>query len=399
MTWRTQLQAGRFRTAAFQVDSHDHGGGRRLAQHEYPLRDEPYVEDLGRKAREYNIECLVIGEGYMAARDALRAALEAQGSGTLVHPWLGTLRVAVVNYRLRESTRDGGMALFSVNFIEAGREAEPDAEADTAGNVGTAATAATTASESKFAAAFGVAGQSQFVGDAAVAQIGKVVSTLRTVSGRIAATTQFISDFSAQLNALGSAAGTLIRTPAVLASQITGVMVSLGGVSTSVTGAINGYKTLWPFGNADTSPGSSTPGLARQSANQSAMNHLVQAGATLQAARLAATVDFTSSTEATNLRQVFADQFDALLSATDDNTLFAALVDAHAAVVRDLTARAAKLPRTRTVSPAATLPALALAQRLYGAATQAGDIVTRNRIRHPGFVPGGVPLEVLTNAA
>jgi prophage DNA circulation protein len=51
MSWRDKLQAGRFRTAAFQIDAHDQAGGRRLALHEYPLRDDPYAEDMGRLER------------------------------------------------------------------------------------------------------------------------------------------------------------------------------------------------------------------------------------------------------------------------------------------------------------------------------------------------------------
>jgi prophage DNA circulation protein len=75
-----------------------------------------------------------------------------------------------------------------------------------------------------------------------------------------------------------------------------------------------------------------------------------------------------------------------------------ALIGLHAAVVRDLNTRAAKLPRTRSFTPSATVPALVLAQRLYGDATRADDIAARNFVRHPGFVPGGVELEVISAA-
>jgi len=43
------------------------------------------------------------------------------------------------------------------------------------------------------------------------------------------------------------------------------------------------------------------------------------------------------------------------------------------------------------------MPAIVLAYRLYGDAERADEIVARNRVRHPGFVPGGQPLEVLSN--
>lgn len=399
MSWRERLQAGKFRTAAFEVDAHDHAGGRRLARHEYPLRDEPYAEDMGRQAREFNVECLVVGEDYMAARDALRDALEEYGPGLLVHPWLGTQNVAVQSYRLRESAREGGMALFSVTFVEAGRAAEPGTVPDTAGYVGAAADAVVAATKSDFADTFALSGKPQFVADAALGLLNGGIGDLRSLSGRIAAATQPISDFSSSLDRLGEELSTLILTPATLASQVTGVVAALGGVASDVRGAIAAYRTLWPFGNDEPAVGDTTASLRQQAANQAAIAALMQRAATAEAARAAAAADFASADDATALRDLFTDQFDALLAVTDDDATLAALVDMQTAVVRDLNTRAAQLPRTRSFTPSATVPALVLAQRLYGDATRADDIVARNRVRHPGFIPGGVALEVLSDAA
>lgn len=399
MSWRDRLQAGKFRTAAFEIDAHDHGGGRRLALHEYPLRDEPYAEDLGRRAREFSVECYVLGPDYMADRDALLAALDEYGSGVLVHPYLGTQTVAVQSYRLRETTREGGMAVFSITFVEAGKQSEPDTVVDTAGKVGASADVVVAAAEADFADTFSFSGKPQFVADAATIMLEGGISKLRKLSGRISATTQPISDFSASLDRLGSELSTLISTPATLASRVTGVVIALRGVAIDVTGAINAYRTLWPFGNDEPSIAGTTASLAQQSDNQVAIAGLMQRAATAEAARAAASASFASADEAIALRDLFTDQFDALFDAADSDDVFTALTDLHAAVVHDLNTRAAKLPRTRKVTPSATQPALVLAQRLYGDATRADDIVARNKIRHPGFVPGGVVLEVLTDAA
>ena len=50
------------------------------------------------------------------------------------------------------------------------------------------------------------------------------------------------------------------------------------------------------------------------------------------------------------------------------------------------------------VTPEATQPALVLAYGLYEDAGREAEIVTRNKVRHPGFVPGGQALEVLADA-
>ena len=43
------------------------------------------------------------------------------------------------------------------------------------------------------------------------------------------------------------------------------------------------------------------------------------------------------------------------------------------------------------------IPALVLAHRLYDDPSWDADIVARNDVVHPGFVPGGVDLQVLSN--
>jgi prophage DNA circulation protein len=44
----------------------------------------------------------------------------------------------------------------------------------------------------------------------------------------------------------------------------------------------------------------------------------------------------------------------------------------------------------RTYAPAETMSALVLAHALYGDALRSGEIVARNRVQHPGFVPATV---------
>ena len=47
-----QLQKASFRGVPFEVTSASLTAGRRTVVHEYPQRDKPYVEDLGRASRK-----------------------------------------------------------------------------------------------------------------------------------------------------------------------------------------------------------------------------------------------------------------------------------------------------------------------------------------------------------
>jgi prophage DNA circulation protein len=80
---------------------------------------------------------------------------------------------------------------------------------------------------------------------------------------------------------------------------------------------------------------------------------------------------------------------------TDDVEAYRALRALGLAVVRDFRARGATLSRISVVTPTATMPVLVLAYRYHGDLNQVDAIVARNGIRHPGFVPGGQPLELL----
>src|SRR5579884_3633090 len=136
MAWQSNLRPASFRGVAFLWDGHELAGGRRLAEFEFPLRDQPFLEDLGRRLRRYSLIGYVLGDDYFAQRDALLQALEQQDTaGTLVHPYLGTVQVRPLDFRLRESQAEGRLARFQMEFVEDGPLPSPVTAVDTAGAV------------------------------------------------------------------------------------------------------------------------------------------------------------------------------------------------------------------------------------------------------------------------
>src|SRR3546814_21041436 len=94
-------------------------------------RDDAYVEDLGKRPRQFEIDCLVIGDDYMSERDKLLDAVETAGPGTLVHPYLGSIEAECVDCRWRETTEEGGMARFRFTFVVAIKQPAPRGTAAT----------------------------------------------------------------------------------------------------------------------------------------------------------------------------------------------------------------------------------------------------------------------------
>jgi prophage DNA circulation protein len=132
IAWRSSLRRASFRGARFHVDTGVRESGRRIVQHEFPKRDVPYAEDMGRKAREFTVRGYIIvyprdtgdvlqQKNYLPARDSLILALEEDGPANLQLPTLGVLNVACSRYRISEEERFGGYCVFDMTFTEYGQ--------------------------------------------------------------------------------------------------------------------------------------------------------------------------------------------------------------------------------------------------------------------------------------
>lgn len=419
-TWEN-LRPASFRGVAFEVESHSESGGRRVELHEYPLRDTPYAEDLGKKAGKWQIEAFLVNgkSGYAERRDKLREALNASGPGTLIHPYLGELSVSVDGYSLKETTREGGYCTFSISFVEAGQPVEPDVEKDTAANVLDKAEAAKEAATAGF-----------------LDEYMPLLEDLEGLAGKVPAllseATAFLGTPLSILSRAQSAASSVLALPDRLASRILGYLGTirqLGGIATSglkmnaltallgkksagtasswlVTsnGVIAGIvgETSWPQAGGG-SIGGGTPSpetlgvVASTVANraETPLIDLIAAGAVIEAAIESADADYGTADDALASRDAVLEAIDEVQRANCSDAVFTALSELAVAVNEDLTTRGAELPKLGSATLFMSMPALAASYRLYGDVGQADAIVARNRIRHPGRVPGGVPLEVI----
>lgn len=393
MSWRDNLRPASFRGAVFEVDAADSDFGRRNVTHEFPQRDKPYVEDLGKKAREFKITGFVIGPDYMTARDKLLIAIETAGPGTLVHPLYGEMRVNALPCSVKETRDEGGMARFALGFVESGDFTFLAASPDTAGVVESKALAAATASQSSFSTFFAsVTSMAKFVAENALFYAQVAVNAINQVKA-------------------------FIRNP-------TGAILSLVG---DLTGGGTGDlahlgQSLWAVGNelydliAEFSPDDGPDSFATfygiagdlqvvqtttsnrlvEQSNQDAFVRLMTEIAVIQEARSVQGVTFTTADDATAMQDQLTAKIDAAAEATPDDAVYAALIDLKAAVVAHIAAEAVSRPNTRSVTPPAITSSLTLAYELYGDATRSEEIVERNDIPHPGFIPT-LPLTVLAS--
>jgi hypothetical protein len=151
--WRQFLRPAKFRDAPFFVESSAKSSGRRIVEHEFPKKNTPYAEDMGRHAFKVSVRAYVIqypsnsNQGvpgvpgynaaypllqrdYRLARDRLEARLIDGQYGLLQLPTAPSVEasanwqaftVACESYQLHEEERFGGFATFDINFVEAGQ--------------------------------------------------------------------------------------------------------------------------------------------------------------------------------------------------------------------------------------------------------------------------------------
>lgn len=387
MSWREDLQPASFRGAPFEVESTGERGGRRLAIHEYPQTEIVEAEDLGQGPRRFSIDAFVLGEDYMSARDALIRALDQPGAAELVHPYRGRLQVIAEDWSCEESKKEGGSATFRIIFLRDDAVQRPSAEADTGAAVAQAADEARAASADQFSSAY-------LVATASDGEYG--LQSMLDKMAPVAAAVQQVRDVAdgVQLKLLRA-----ILDPVAGARSLLRNIIGLPGELSSRLQGLVGHITNAADLSAlfDRAPALRLP-AGRPTANDQAMQQLLRVSIAAQQAQQSSVTAYASYDDAIATLARITEQLDSVAYGADDATAIA-LQDLRTAVALDLQSRAADLARVSRYTPGETLPALVVAHRLYGPAAvgdRADELVARNRLAHPGFVPGGRPLEVLT---
>lgn len=403
------------RGLSFYVPGGTTEGGRRWITHEFPGRDDPWHEDLGQVTRALDIEGVLIGDDLDQQVEEFQEALDAPGTASFSHPWFGLVEVAILKGRITRSEQERRVARVSLRLQRAGERPAPllaaDGLADVLGRVASVAQQLQR----------GLSRLSQLVGLPRLligALRNQVLNTSARLSGAYASLSspwalslrEPVAVSSARaLAALDDAA---LSDPSALGPIYRAVPrgLSLLAVPQEV-GEVEPLRGLWPSGRAEAQPvllallalavpPAPPPSFA---ASLSPWDAALQAAAATEAARVLVYMPFTARPDAIAARDAVAAALDVAadaLALAGLDEAWAALLGLRAAIITDTSARAARLPALRQVVLPATLPATLAAYRLDGDALdtvfgRAAELVARNRVRHPLFVPGGVALEVL----
>ncbi|MES2170561.1 MAG: DNA circularization N-terminal domain-containing protein [Actinomycetota bacterium] len=386
-----RLVGASFRGVPFFVEESDRAGGRRLVTHKFPFRNDPFVEDVGREARDFKITGYVIGDDYLTQRDRLLSALEDDdsGPGTLVHPYYGIKRAMCGPMSVRESRAEGGMATFTMAFTETPLQAPvPITVADPIGKVAASATAARAATKLELAEKFDPVGLPGFALASAETALKSATGGLASALGPVAATTQELATLNSQAKLVTAQAAALVRAPATILDSFGGAIAALVTTAIAAPGAMlaaltDAYNTVLGVPVQVL-----TATRVREAANLAALSGALRRVIAIEAARLAPTVPYASIEDATAARDQVAAQLEEQALGAGD-TAYPALVTLRSDLLRSVPG-ADVFPRIITVTRRTAIPSLLLTYQLYGSVDLELDVIARNRVaaRHPGFVVG-----------
>jgi prophage DNA circulation protein len=435
MAWRDDLLTASWRGVPFFVTAAKTSLGRRADVHEYPAREDAYVEDLGRLARRYVIDGFVIGPDYLTQRQDLEAALEEVGPGELVHPYCGTITAQLVGEAtITESDSEGGLARVSMTFAPAGaaRSLTVLVEENTAAALEEIADALDAAMVEDASAVMAILTEALRVYEAIVSAIDSVsfalMSAIGTVRGMIArvetvvATVGRLSDQIAELAALP---GDLIGA---VQDAIDDVMSAVGAIGEALADAL-GTSDDARASVRETLPAAASPldDVSRADAlvtvdrrlaavlaswapvtgttvtrtamraNQEALRRgILAARASSLVRAVAGGLQIADVAQADALRARVLEILSELQAETGLSDEASALVldmrRAWIAAMRDVTSDA---PSVRVVTPRVTVPSLLVAYEELGDAGRDLEVCRRNDIPHPGFVQGAAPVEIV----
>ena len=397
MSWLNFLLPASFNGVPFYIDQTAREGGRRVVVHEFPQRDDPYIEDLGRLPRSFTVNAYVVGDFYMAQRLLLETALESSSTvGTLIHPTYGIQSVWIGKIKSAEHREVGGYATVEFECTVDGGVASPLSITDTVSALLSGLASLTPYLEAAYIATVGVGILSNVI----AAVVGPQLSNAGAQFAALPQATQagITPGFNANVASASVTASAVTTAFAAAAANVIAAQPVAAGVVNPVTGTVGalvapadasgGLVGMVSFGaTATPQPMAASPAAI---AAQAAVISLVQ-GAALQAAlTVFAQTDFQSVNQAAAAQsavQPLLDNQVATAANSGNYDLFRAWRAISAQVNADFTNRAKNLPSLATYTTPFSVPALVLAQRLYQDGTQADGLVALNAVAHPIFMP------------
>jgi prophage DNA circulation protein len=410
---------GAFLGFPFKLAGERGEGGIRGPVHEYPDRDLPFFEKLGRSARRFDLSVYFVGPSADLQAALFDKLLWKGTAGPLILPGLRRETMLAQKWNYQKEAGRAQWVRFDLHFVEVGRNTYPAPSTSWPHALLDAALSARTAFGDALGEALSLVGlDGGPLGQEAVEDLigrAQALGTVLNVAAQLAAG-------DAPSTALASAALlTLGYTRSLGPSSFDGWLATatfaaatvqlLGGWADALAGpspdllsrsrAIESMFVVYGEGASDSwyAPEALTPLELAGISNQGALSSGIRRVALAEIARQAASLDFASYDDAALLRGRLADAFDDEINLAGNATApggrseraRVALQHLRAATLQAISDAGADKARLVPYAVPRPRPALAMAQLFYGGDAdvtgRAGELVARTGAIHPAFLP------------
>jgi prophage DNA circulation protein len=386
--WR--MPPASFDGIVFYVDAQRIPGARRVITHEYPGSERWDNEDLGRCADRYELTAYFLSETADTDSAALRARLAQQGPGLLILPMFGAFQARVKSWDPAWGQEKLNYVGFSMVFI-----GENPANAPAPLGLGAATLAAM---GSGLGATLGAAISTALIGQP---RSGFARADMATAVGNVGAVIETARQSLVLPDAVSSAARTAIA--ASVLSLDGGPSVDPGAVAArlfnqldAMVAAQAGAATPNQVANVLSNAAATLLTAASDLRTTWGLSPLIfiaplagAAALTAQATRALATAAYTNRQDAIAARARIAALADTVgpYYASLGADAAAAFEAMFGAAARYVSQKITNLAPILLFSLNASLPSNVLAWRLYGDPTRGQELVDRNQVETPCFMP------------
>jgi len=391
--WTQTLFPASYGGSPFWVESDAEEGGRRIAVHEFPHNDVPFLEDMGDGPKRYRVTGYLVGDTADSDSHAVARMLSVEGAATLVLPIYGPFPARAVQPWTRRRDRDrAGYIAFEMTFIREGL-ATYSASAGYSLALAFDAVSALSVSIASLAATVAVAGQPGWINDATVAALDEIPAALESVRTTTTTDPQVSAAVSlANVQAMAAipqaVSGATGLDPALTPSLVANAVALASGVDPATgQGAFAQAVSLFPAPAPSTLTTQSAFVLQRNAAKLAAVGRLTLISAYATSLLKAAFDNRPDAVAARALMNEMLDQELIAAVAVESLDLITSIAALRAAVSDYLTTLATTLKPIVIVTAPRALPAVLLAYRLYNDPTRWSELVARNNVKHPSFMP------------
>ena len=436
------LQAASFRGAPFWVKNDSGTFGRRIALHEYPMRDDPYNEDMGEKAQRFTVTAYVFGDDWIGQKEATVAASRARGPANLQLPADGSRLVVCNTLKVTRDKDQCGYFELQWEFTSAKNQNAALGVGQYEGLIGALITRALPMLTSYYDRNVVTRSTLQYVSDRQEARIAQfaddaIAAVESTASTNIATSTNAVqaaivvyqnAGIYAKPDSLetvtlasqsvcaniitqtatdrgititGNAGGLTVTSGASVVVSAVGYIIDSIGRSMSpddVATTMQAFST-WsnnevnikdlpvrtPLSTVASSP--IAPSEAANAINGTIFGGTVRSLSLMKLAQAISVKKFRTRQEAIQARATIVELFNAQIELFDEDEIVDVLLTVRDYAVRAVTMKMATLVPVLEISAGKSLPSLYWANRLYEDLYRSEELSDRNTVAYPAYMP------------